>query len=122
MRRNLENTNGIVQANHSDLQVIKAVVEELSCKLDVISYHVQKNTFQKAMGGPDISEFFPVEKAEQLHEFMDRSHPEWPGRRDEFYNYLYTCVTDSKSAFSKGLFKALFSRTYMRTVKWPSFG
>lgn len=122
MSRNLENTNGIVKENHSDLQRVKSALAELTSTVDVIAYHVQKNNFREAMGGPDISEFFPVENAKQLDDFMDRTHPEWTGRRDEFYNYLYTCITDSKSSFTKGLFKALFTRSYMNTVKWPSFG
>lgn len=122
MRKNMENTNGVVRVNHSELQVIKEAIANLQSKLDNVAFHVHKSTFQKAMAGPDISEFFPVKNAEMLDLFMDRQHPKWPERRDEFYHYLYTCVTETKSSFCTGLFKALFTREYMRTVKWPAFG
>lgn len=118
----MENTNGVVRASHSDLQLIKQAIADLEKKLDNMCFHVHKSTFKETMAGPDLSEFFPVERAEQLDLFMDRQHKDWPARRDEFYHYLYTCVTQSKSCFTTGIFKCLFSREYMGTVKWPSFG
>lgn len=122
MRRNDENTNAIVQANHSDLQKLKLMVDQMFSKVANIEYHVLKSNFQKSMGGPDLSEFFPVERAEQIDQFMDRDHPEWPARRDAFYNLLHTCVTEAKSCMARGLFTTLFTRKYMWTVKWPSTG
>ena len=118
-RRNHENTNEVVKENHKELTLHKKELKEIRSDVATILELVQKSTYQKLMEGPDISEFFPVEKHHQLVDFMDRSHPEWPARRDAFYMYLFNCVHDSKKAFTKGLLKMLFSRQYMLTVKWP---
>lgn len=85
-----------------------------------IAVQVRKDTFDTLMQGPDMSEFFPVQNDQQLLDFMDRTNSEWPARRTEFAHYLFNCVSNSKKAFSKGLLKSLFSREYMRSVKWPT--
>ena len=122
LRKNMENTNGIVQASHGEILALKAHLNKIDARLDEISSQVQKATFSTVMAGCDISEFFPVERLEQLELFMDRSHPEWPSRRTEFYNFLFTIVPTAKRGFSKGLIKALFDRKFIVTVKWPAFG
>lgn len=122
MRRNHENTNEIVKYNHADLQIVKSDVKAIIAKLEDISYQVSKATFQSVMNEVDLSEFFPVHREEQLEDFMDRSHSDWPARKREFFNYLFNCVTDTSKEFSKGLLKALFARDFMMTAKWPSFG
>lgn len=122
MRRNQENTYAYIQATHKEVIDLKANVSNLESKLHSVSLQIQKATFQSVMQGADISEFFPVQRAEQLQSFMDREHPEWPSRKSEFYNLLFTIVTDSKKNLSKGLLKTLFCRDYMLTVKWPSAG
>ena len=122
MRKNLENTNAFAQATHKDVLEIKASLSKIESHLQILSMQVQKATFQKAMMGCDISEFFPVEKKEQLEAFMDRDHPEWEDRKAEFYNYLLSIASDVKKGFATGLIKALFSRQYISTAKWPSFG
>lgn len=121
MRRNHENTNEVVRENHSELKAIRTEVVEIRSELAEVVHQVKKATYQSVMQGPDISEFFPVKKEQQLVDFMDRQHPEWEGRKREFYNFLFNCVTDDKKSFTKGLLKTLFSRDYMLTVKWPSF-
>ena len=122
LRKNLENTNAFAQATHKEVMEIKANLSKIESHLETLSLQVQKATFQLAMRGCDISEFFPVEKQEQLEAFMDRSHPEWEDRKAEFYNFLYTIASDSKKGFATGLIKALFSRQYISNAKWPSFG
>ena len=119
-RRNHENTNQIVKENHKELMCFKEEMKELKSMVSTVVHQVQKSTFKNVMNGPDLSEFFPVTKESQLLEFMDRQHPEWPARRDEFAFYLFNCVTDSKKTFTKGLLNRLFTREYMRTVKWPN--
>ena len=74
------------------------------------------------MSGCDISEFFPVETQRQLELFMDRDHPEWEDRKADFFYFLYTIASDTKKGFATGLIKAIFSREYISTSKWPSFG
>ena len=74
------------------------------------------------MNGCDLSEFFPVERNDQLEQFMDRDHPEWCNRKTEFYHFLYTIASDNKRGFARGMIKALFARKYISTVKWPSSG
>lgn len=122
MRRNHENTNEIVKYNHSDLQMVKENIKALHDKIDDISYHVKRATFQELMNDVDISEFFPIESSKQLEDFMNREHADWPARKREFYNYLYNGLIDDKKAFTKGLLKLLFSREFMFTIKWPTFG
>lgn len=122
MRRNNENTYNFIQASHKEILDLKTTVAKLEVQLQNVCLLVQNATFFSVMQGADLSEFFPVRKAEQLKLFMDRDHPDWPSRRTEFYHYLYSCVSDSKKTFTKGLLKALFSREYMWTVKWPSTG
>ena len=122
MRKNDENTNAITQAAYTDMQEVKKSLAELQAKLDIVVYHIQRSTFDKIMGGPDLSEFFPAQTQEQLVNFMDRTHPSWPARRDEFYHLLFSITTTNKSCFTRGLFTTLFTREYMVTSKWPSFG
>lgn len=122
LRKNLENTNGIVQASYSEIVALKASLSKIESRLEEISLQVKKATFITNMSGCDISEFFPVERPDQLERFMNRDHPEWNSRKTEFYNYLLTVVPSSKRGFAKGLLKSLFSRQYISSVKWPSYG
>ena len=122
MRKNLENTNGFAQANYREILEIRTILNNMESKLDLISAQVQKATFNSLMQGCDISEFFPVERKEQLELFMDRNHPDWNSRKTEFYNLLYTTASHIKKGFARGLIKAIFSRKYIMISKWPSFG
>ena len=119
MRRNLENVHGFSQATYKEVLDIKATVYP---QLDAIRDQVQKATFNTVMQGTDISEFFPVETNQKLQLFMDREHVEWESRKNEFYNYLYTVASTIKKGFARGLIKALFTREYIVTAKWPSNG
>ena len=122
LRRNLENTNGFCQATHKEVMDIKATLSTMAAALEAVCSQVQAATFVTNMKGCDISEFFPVEKKEQIELFMDRSHPEWENRKTEFYHFLYTIASKNKKGFGRGLIKAIFSRHYISTAKWPSFG
>lgn len=122
MRKNLENTNAFCQATHKDVQDIKATLARIESHLESIGIQVQTATFHTTMKGCDISEFFPVEKKEQLESFMDRTHPEWESRKTEFYSFLYTIASNNKRGFARGLIKAIFTREYISTAKWPSSG
>lgn len=122
MRRNHENTNGIVSSNHYHLKELKETAAVQGAEIRAIFEHVKKESFQKDMDAPDIGIFFPVKEPKQLELFMDRSHPEWDARRKEFYNMLFTCLTKQKNSFSKGIIGLLFSREYICNVKWPTFG
>lgn len=122
MRRNLENTFGFVQATHQEIIDIKKSLSILGAKMELVVSMVNKATFNTNMRGCDLSEFFPVETKQQLQLFMDRDHPEWNDRKAEFYNFLYTIASKIKKGFARGLIKALFTRQYINSAKWPSFG
>ena len=122
MRQNHENTHAFAQAIHKEVLELKVMLENLVSRLDSITLMVEKATFQTNMQGADISEFFPVERDDQLELFMDRTHPEWPSRKSEFYNFLFTVVSDCKKSFGKHLLRALFTRPFMSGKKWPSSG
>ena len=122
MRKNHENTNEIVTSNHYKLKDLQETAREQQPKINYIYEHLRKQSFQKDMNAPDIGDFFPVENPSQLELFMDRSNPLWDARREEFHNLLYTCLTNQKNIFSKGLIQTLFTRQYIRTVQWPSPG
>ena len=122
LSKNLHNTNGFVQATHQEVLEMKANLSTMAEKLDSVFTMVQKATLQENMKGCDISEFFPVERNEQLELFMDRDHPDWNDRKAEFYNFLFTIASGLKKGFARGLIKALFTREYISTAKWPSFG
>lgn len=122
MSKNLHNTNGFVRATHQEVLDMKVHLLEMASKLDSVYTMVQKATFQENMRGCDISEFFPVENNEQLELFMDRDHPEWEARKAEFYHFLFTIASNIKKGFARGLIKALFTREYISSAKWPAFG
>ena len=122
MRRNLENTNAFAQATHKEVLDIKSAIARIESNLESLVTQVQKTAFQSVMNGCDISEFFPVERKQQLEAFMDRGHPQWEDRKSEFYNFLYTIASNIKKGFARGLIKAIFSRQYISEAKWPSFG
>lgn len=122
LRRNMENTNGFAQANHREILEIRTILANMESKLELISTQVLKATFNSLMQGCDISEFFPVERREQLELFMDRDHLEWNNRKSEFFNFLFTIASTVKKGFARGLIKAIFSRQFIMKSKWPSFG
>ena len=122
MRRNMENIHGFAQSNHKNINELKATIQRLESSLEAMGEQLQKATFRTVVSGYDLSEFFPVEKKEQLDLFMDREHPQWEARKSEFYYYLYTIATQNKKAFARGMIKAIFSRSYINKVKWPSTG
>lgn len=122
MRKNLENTNNLAQATYKEVLAIKENLSQILATVHSLSLQVQKATFNSVMQGSDISEFFPVERQEQLELFMDRGHPEWESRKMEFYHFLYTIASKVKKGFSRGVIKAIFSRQYICSVKWPSHG
>ena len=118
----MENTNAFAQVTYREVTEIRSILSNMEAKLELISAQVQKATFHSVMKGCDISDFFPVERKEQLELFMDREHSEWNDRKTEFYNYLYTIASSIKKGFARGLLKALFSRKYISEAKWPTFG
>lgn len=123
MRRNLENTHGFAQAIHKEVLDLKARITKIESLLQGVSEQIHKATFKTLMNDDvDISEFFPVESEEKLQQFMDRDHPQWNARRNGFYQFLYTVATNNKKGFARGMIKAIFSRQYIRTVKWPTSG
>ena len=122
LRRNMENTNAFAQATYKEVREIRAILSNMESKLELLAVQVQKATFKSVMQGCDISEFFPVERKEQLELFMNRDHPEWDARKSEFYNYLYTIASSIKKGFARGLIKAIFSRKYISNSKWPTYG
>lgn len=122
LRRNLENTHGFSQASYHEILQLKAANSRIESELKELSSQVHKATFKTVMTECDISEFFPVQTKEQLLQFMDREHPDWNLRKTEFYHFLYTIVSDNKRGFARGLIKAIFTREYINTVKWPSTG
>ena len=122
MRRNMENTNGLAQASYKEILELRKHVSSIEARLEVISTQIHNSTFQTLMSGCDLSEFFPVERNEQLEKFMDRQHPDWESRKTEFYHYLYTITTQNRKAFARGLIKAIFSRKYILNAKWPCSG
>lgn len=123
LRKNLENTNAFVQASHQEILALKSSLSRIEAKLETISSQVLHATFKTLMGdSSDLSEFFPVQRQEQLELFMDRNHPEWTSRRNEFYHFLFTIIPKTKRGFAKGMLTALFDRKYISSVKWPSSG
>ena len=122
LRKNLENTNSFAQVTYREVMDIKACISRIESNQLSMGTQLQKATFQSAMRGTDISEFFPVDTHGQLEAFMDRDHPEWNSRREEFFNLLYSITTSVKKGFARGLIKALFSRQYISKSKWPSYG
>lgn len=109
-------------ATHGEVVQVKAAIARIETQLEAVSAQIHKATFNAVMTGCDLSEFFPVERKEQLEQFMDRSHPEWNNRKAEFYHFLYTIASKNKRGFARGMIKAMFAREYINQVKWPSYG
>ena len=122
MRRNMENTNGLAQASYKEILEIKKHLAAIDSRLEAISIQVHQSTFQTLMSGCDLSEFFPVQRNEQLEMFMDRQNPHWESRKSEFYHFLYTVSSKTQKGFARGLIKAIFSRKYILNAKWPCSG
>ena len=124
LRRNLENTHGFSQATHKEVLELKSRISTIESLLQDISSQIHKATFKTLMNGDevDISDFFPVESKEKLEEFMDRGHPQWNARKQEFYHLLYTIATKQKKGFARAMIKAIFSRQYISKTKWPTSG
>lgn len=122
MRRNMENIHGFSQSTHKNVLELKAAIVRIESNIQALGEQIHRATFKTVMAGCDLSEFFPIEKKEQLELFMDREHPQWEARKMEFFYFLYTIATKNKKGFARGMIKAVFSRTYISKAKWPSTG
>lgn len=119
MRRNIHSTNDIVRSNHERLlcneQTNKIVIEMLKD----IKEEMRQYNFHIKMETADVGKYFPLDCDEDLQEFMDRGHPEWPSRMKGFYHLLFTTVTQKKRRFGGALLHALFTRNFISCHRWP---
>ena len=66
--------------------------------------------------------FFPLRSLENLREFMDRDHPDFEIRMEEFQNLMLLAISDSIQKFADALMDIFFTREFAAEIKWPSLG
>ena len=99
---NQEKMMGILQ----DLQV---KMTRFSCQFDM-----RKDV--------DIKKYFPIKSLQDISRFLDKGDGLFQKRRDEFEDFLYCNVTNTKKLkrpFETTLLSTLFSRDFITSHKWP---
>lgn len=119
MRRNVHSTNDIARSNHERLMSTEQSMKTIIDMLKEIKEDMRQYNFHLKMETADVGKFFPLSCDEDLQDFMDRKHPEWPKRMKGFYHLLFTTVTKNKRRFGGALLHALFTRDFISCHRWP---
>ena len=94
--------------------VMLAVLNEIRQDVSKISQHVHMDT-------PPVNNFFPIISNEAMFKFLDNSDGKLDQRKRELDYYLDTTISrkSTRRTFMDAFLNAVFSRDYIKNVKWP---
>ena len=101
-----------ITSNQHDIKNVLSILADIKTDLKQLTY-------QRKMDSVDMSEWFPLNSAEDLEKFMNRNDDDWDSKRKGFYHLLFSAVNDTKGKFSNRLLKTLFTRDFICRNKWP---
>ena len=123
LKHNTKNGNEILRHVHFDQRHVMRRLDTLDDNVDIIANNVYKLLmYHKGFSKKHIFMFFPLTSRENLKEFMNKQHPDFEIRMQEFQNLMLLTISDSVQKFSDALMDNFFSREFAADIKWPSPG
>ena len=123
MNHNTKNGNKILRHVHYDQRHIMRRLDYVEEVVDSIATNVNKLVmFHKGFSKKHVHMFFPLRSQENLRDFMDRQHPDFEIRMEEFQHLMLLTISDSIQKFADALMDIFFTREFAAAVKWPSPG
>ena len=123
LKQNLKNTNEIVSIDHHTQQEMKQTMERIEKQMSVTNQNVLKLLMlQMNSKKLDLSDIFPLKNKTAMRDFMDKDHPDYHYRKQEFCNLLLLTVSNNIKKFSEALMDTFFDREFTALFKWPTPG
>ena len=123
MKNNGKNGNEILRHVHYDQKTVLRRLEALEDNVDSIASNVEKLLmYHKGFSKKHICRIFPLTSRADLRDFMDKHHPDYQIRMEEFQNLMLLTISDSVQKFADALMDNFFSREFAAEVKWPNPG
>lgn len=120
IRRNLKNNAENVRAHSQDITELKATSEQILNRLDVMNKHLQVLVAQKCMDSESIDNYLPFPDNATIFRFLQKDD-KFDERKFALEQILLTTIPSNKNQkhFADALCKALFTRSYIASHKWP---
>ena len=123
LKHNTKNRNEILRHVHYDQRTVMRRLENLEDTVDSISNNVLKLLmYHKGFSKKNTHMIFPLNSRETLKDFMNKDHPDYGIRLEEFQNLMLLTISDSVQKFSDALMENFFTKEFAADVKWPSPG
>ena len=123
LKQNAKNGNEILRHVHYDQRTFMRRLDNLEDSVDTIASNVNKLLmYHKGFSKQHIYRIFPLSSRENLRDFMDKHHPDYKIRMEEFQNLMLLTISDSVQKFADALMDNFFTKEFAADVKWPSPG
>ena len=123
LKHNAKNGNEILKHVHHDQRTVIRRLDNLEDTVDTIANNVHKLLmYHKGFSKRHIYMIFPLSSRESLRDFMDKQHPDYQNRMEEFQNLMLLTISDSVQKFADALMDNFFTKEFAADVKWPSPG
>ena len=123
MKHNTKNGNEILRHVHYDQKEVMTRLDSIEDNVDIIANNVYKLLmYHRGFSKKHIYQFFPLTSRKNLKDFMDKLHPDYHIRMEEFQNLMLLTITDSIQKFADALMDNFFSREFAADIKWPTPG
>ena len=123
LKQNAKNGNEILRHVHYDQRTFMRRLDNLEDSVDNIASNVNKLLlFHKGFTKQHIYMICPLSSRENLSDFMNKLHPDYKIRMEEFQNLMLLTISDSVQKFADALMDNFFTKEFAADVKWPSPG
>ena len=123
LKQNAKNGNEILRHVHYDQRTFMRRLDNLEDSVDNIASNVNKLLlYHKGFSKQHIYNIFPLSSRENLSDFMNKLHPDYKIRLEEFQNLMLLTISDSVQKFADALMDNFFTKEFAADVKWPSPG
>ena len=123
LKQNAKNGNEILRHVHYDQRTFMRRLDNLEDTVDNIASNVNKLLiYHKGFSKQHIYNIFPLRSRENLKDFMNKLHPDYKIRMEEFQNLMLLTISDSVQKFADALMDNFFTKEFAADVKWPSPG
>ena len=123
LKQNMKNTYSIAKNLHYENRSHTPRLDRIENKVDLLTTKVdQLLMFHIGVTKHGNCQTFPLRDKEGLEDFMDRSHPDFDKRMNDFNNLMLLTVTNDLQKFIAALMENFFSREFASTYKWPPPG
>ena len=123
LKQNAKNGNEILRHVHYDQRTFMRRLDNLEDTVDNIASNVNKLLiYHKGFSKQHIYNIFPLRSRENLKDFMNKLHPDYKIRMEEFQNLMLLTISNSIQKFADALMDNFFTQEFAADVKWPSPG